>query len=341
MNEMIEVEGVSVNRIEYKGQPVITFRMVDELHDRPEGAARHSFNRHRAQFEEGYHFFDLPFDEWSTLTAVNNINGGPDTAVPLTDGCPDTGQRNPIKFFTQAGYLMLVKPFNDERAWKVQDCLVRSYFKAKELFEEHGENLGGFKLPGKLSFSLLAKEMKGAMAMAKTYGMTEIGARHFTNEAILGQYGLDIMASMGLDRQSFAGVEIHPPGTRMDSREFLVMLLSKKVWVLDPGDGKRVLAPVGNLVQDGLAGADVSVLQTYGMKMTAAGEVFFHPAVIKGKLLAREALTIEDIKACLLALPDARAAQLRINGSPVRGVLLPLAEPDELLPVGVSSEVLQ
>ena len=327
MNEMIEVEGVSISRIEYREKPVITFRMVDELHDRPEGTARKAFHRNKDRFEEGYHFFDVSYAEWSKIPAVS-----------LTDGYK---QGNSMKFFTQAGYLMLVKPFNDERAWKVQDCLVRSYFKAKELFEEHGENLGGFKLPGKLSFSLLAKEMKGAMAMAKTYGMTEIGARHFTNEAILGQYGLDIMASMGLDRQSFAGVEIHPPGTRMDSREFLVMLLSKKVWVLDPGDGKRVLAPVGNLVQDGLAGADVSVLQTYGMKMTAAGEVFFHPAVIKGKLLAREALTIEDIKACLLALPDARAAQLRINGSPVRGVLLPLAEPDELLPVGVSSEVLQ
>ena len=329
MNEMIEVEGVSVNRIEYKGQPVITFRMVDELHDRPEGAARHSFNRHRAQFEEGYHFFDLPFDEWSTLTAVNNINGGPDTAVPLTDGCPDTGQRNPIKFFTQAGYLMLVKPFNDERAWKVQDCLVRSYFKAKELFEEHGENLGGFKLPGKLSFSLLAKEMKGTMAMAKTYGMTEIGARHFTNEAILGQYGLDIMASMGLDNHDVDGDAL--------SDGLLQDIVRSKIGLRTRSGAKKTLSIIDVLAL-GPESEFAAALHSYGLKCLKDA-LFIHCRTVLERLLRGTAWATQDISDILMAVPGARRSQLRLNGSPVRGVSIPMTVLQK--PMVAGTEVLQ
>lgn len=37
-----------------------------------------------------------------------------------------------VTLFTEAGYLMLVKPFNDDLSWKVQRRLVNAYFKAKE-----------------------------------------------------------------------------------------------------------------------------------------------------------------------------------------------------------------
>lgn len=119
MMTLIRIEGHDVNRIDYKGQPVITFKMVDELHGRPEGTARKTFNRNKDRFIRGEHFFDVPYIEWSQLSAVR-----------LTDG--DTRQHNSMKFFTEAGYLLLVKPFNDDRAWKVQDSIVRDYFKMRE-----------------------------------------------------------------------------------------------------------------------------------------------------------------------------------------------------------------
>lgn len=118
---MIRIEGHDVNRIEYKGQPIITFKMVDELHGRPEGTARVTFNRNKDRFILGEHYHDVSYIEWSQMTAVC-----------LTYGGQDTGQRNSIKFFTEAGYLLLVKPFTDDRAWKVQDCLIRDYFKMRE-----------------------------------------------------------------------------------------------------------------------------------------------------------------------------------------------------------------
>ena len=41
-NVLINIEGKEVARIEYRDQPVITFRMIDELHQRPTGTARKS-----------------------------------------------------------------------------------------------------------------------------------------------------------------------------------------------------------------------------------------------------------------------------------------------------------
>ncbi len=124
MTDLIKIENHEVNRIMYKGKPVVTFKMVDELHERPEGTARVTFNRNKKRFIQDYHFFEVPHAEWSQITAVC-----------LTYGGPDTGQRNSMKFFTEPGYLLLVKPFSDDRAWKVQDTLIRDYFKIKEMIE--------------------------------------------------------------------------------------------------------------------------------------------------------------------------------------------------------------
>lgn len=41
-----------------------------------------------------------------------------------------------IVLFTEYGYLLLVKTFTDDKSWKVQRQLVKSYFKLKELKEK-------------------------------------------------------------------------------------------------------------------------------------------------------------------------------------------------------------
>lgn len=117
--DLIRIEGREVNKIEYKGRPVLTLKMVDDLHGRPEGTARVTFNRNKGRFIRGEHYHDVPYVEWSQISAVCLAYG-------------DSKQHNSIKFFTEAGYLLLVKPFNDELAWKVQDALVRDYFRMKE-----------------------------------------------------------------------------------------------------------------------------------------------------------------------------------------------------------------
>lgn len=90
--------------IRYRGQPVITFALVDRVHRRPDGTARRTFNENEARFVEGEDFFDLTSDEIRTMSA--------DGVFP-----PRTARG---KLITRRGYLKLAKPLTDDRAWAVQ-----------------------------------------------------------------------------------------------------------------------------------------------------------------------------------------------------------------------------
>ena len=46
-------------------------------------------------------------------------------------GDMDSRQQNDVTLITESGYLMLVKSFTDDLAWKVQRELVKGYFRAK------------------------------------------------------------------------------------------------------------------------------------------------------------------------------------------------------------------
>lgn len=95
---------------EFEGKRVVTFKDVDELHQRPEGTARVTFNRHKKRFVEGEDFFVCESYEAEKMgfTAPNGLT-----------------------LLTESGYLMLVKPFSDDLSWEVQRQLVNIYFRAK------------------------------------------------------------------------------------------------------------------------------------------------------------------------------------------------------------------
>ena len=114
-NEVVKVNQQNVLVKEYKGQRVVTFKDIDLVHERPEGTAGRNFRDNKVHFIEGEDYFKI---------------------------CPDEIRRNKIMdispklhqdivFLTESGYLMLVKSFTDELAWKVQRQLVKSYFKQK------------------------------------------------------------------------------------------------------------------------------------------------------------------------------------------------------------------
>ncbi len=123
---IVNIEGKAVEQIEYKGQPVLTFKMIDELHRKPDGASRNAFYRHKDKFIENEDFFDVPYEEWSEIPCVNHINA-------------QNSRHDFIRFITESGYLMIVKPFGDDLAWRVQRALVRHYFVAKEIMQAKGE----------------------------------------------------------------------------------------------------------------------------------------------------------------------------------------------------------
>ncbi|GCE82213.1 phage antirepressor KilAC domain-containing protein [Komagataeibacter diospyri] len=104
----IAINNHNVHVVAYAGQRVITFKMMDELHERPDGTARRNFNANKAHLIEGEDYF------------VRNSSEARDMGFTAPNG---------LTLLSESGYTMLVKSFTDDLAWQVQKALVRSYFK--------------------------------------------------------------------------------------------------------------------------------------------------------------------------------------------------------------------
>ncbi|EQI94173.1 hypothetical protein QQO_0925 [Clostridioides difficile P3] len=100
---------------EFNNQRVVTFKEIDQVHERTEGTAKRNFSENRKHFIENEDFF---FVKASDFEKYGN----------RTLEIPNRG----LTLITETGYLMLVKSFTDDLAWKVQRQLVNSYFRVKE-----------------------------------------------------------------------------------------------------------------------------------------------------------------------------------------------------------------
>lgn len=118
MNELVEIQGTELQIKEYQGRRVVTLKDIDAVHQRPEGTARKRFADNRKRFINGVDFFKVKCREVSPFfghTLPNGFNPNGD-----------------VTLITETGYMMLVKSFTDDLAWKVQRELVDSYFRVRE-----------------------------------------------------------------------------------------------------------------------------------------------------------------------------------------------------------------
>ncbi|MCL4490466.1 MAG: ORF6N domain-containing protein [Nitrospirae bacterium] len=118
MNALVKIIDKEVERIEYRGETVITLRQIDELHERPEGTAKRTLYSHMSKLIVGVDFFAVPYEEWKTLKVRQ---------TSFQKG----GRKGKLYLLTETGYLMVTKPFTDDRSWQIQRLLVNTYFKAK------------------------------------------------------------------------------------------------------------------------------------------------------------------------------------------------------------------
>lgn len=114
--QQISIQGADVTRIEYRGEPVVTFAQVDEVHERPEGTASRNFRENRDRFIEADDFIELTADEIRRQS--------------LQSVFPPRTPKGII--LTRRGYLKLTKPMNDDRAWKVQGEMIDRYFMVEQ-----------------------------------------------------------------------------------------------------------------------------------------------------------------------------------------------------------------
>lgn len=118
MSNLVEINNVELSVKEFNNLRVVTFKDIDKVHYRPEGTAKRNFTTNKKYLVKDEDYFiikpsDFKKDEIRT-SGIYQVNPRGTT------------------FITETGYLMLVKSFTDDLAWKVQRQLVSSYFKTKE-----------------------------------------------------------------------------------------------------------------------------------------------------------------------------------------------------------------
>lgn len=99
---------------EFNGQRVVTFKDIDLVHERAEGTAGRNFRGNKDKFIVNEDYFYLTGSELRQLKQTTNFVGS---------------NAKEFILLTEQGYLMLVKSFTDDLAWKVQRQLVNNYFK--------------------------------------------------------------------------------------------------------------------------------------------------------------------------------------------------------------------
>ena len=113
-DSFLEINGIKIERKEYKGVPVLTVWDISEVHNREAKTIGQSFSRNRKNLIENEDYFVMKQEEFSGSHFLTQKN------IP--------NNVKEIFLFTQTGYLMLVKSFKDDFSWKIQRSLVQSYF---------------------------------------------------------------------------------------------------------------------------------------------------------------------------------------------------------------------
>ncbi|EPQ5227507.1 ORF6N domain-containing protein [Providencia stuartii] len=107
----VTINATSLSPFMYQGKRVVTFAMIDEVHQRPKGTAKRTFNTHKKHFIDGVDYFLLT--KYVIRTELPELEIG--------------GKAKELMLITESGYLMVAKPFTDDLSWQVQRSMVNSY----------------------------------------------------------------------------------------------------------------------------------------------------------------------------------------------------------------------
>jgi len=172
---IVTIEGAALPVLEINHQRVLTLAMVDDVHGRPTGTARKRFNDHKSRFIKEEDYFVRNTDEAQKMGFV----------AP-----------NGLILLTESGYLMLVKSFTDELAWKVQRSLIQHYFRVKQSVPETSAVLSD---PASLRALLLDYAEKALALEAEVQELTPKAAFHdAVTEAINCQTVQEVAKVLGV-----------------------------------------------------------------------------------------------------------------------------------------------
>lgn len=189
MNELVKIGNRTISVKEYKGKRVVTFKDIDEVHERLEGTARKRFSDNKERFIEGEDFFKITPSEFRT--AIGDM---------------DLRQQNDVTLVTESGYLMLVKSFTDDLAWAVQRQLVDSYFRVNRrmtpeemmrvqlgMIDGHEERISKLENTMNIDYGqqrVLEKEV--AAVVIESLGGKESNAYHEISKKVFAECNRDV-----------------------------------------------------------------------------------------------------------------------------------------------------
>ena len=140
-NNGLIILNTNLQILEYNQERVISSYDIARLHNKEVKRVNEQFERNKERLKEGVDYFLISVEEFSkSLSATQNF---------IPNNVKD------IKLFTERGYLKLTKSFTDDLSWEVQDLLVDSYFKLKEIISTKDSLLLGiFKATGDIDKAL-------------------------------------------------------------------------------------------------------------------------------------------------------------------------------------------
>lgn len=172
MNDLVKIGDASIAIKEYHGQRVVTFKEIDQCHDRADGTAGRNFRSNRKHMVDGIDFFKITPDEFRR-----------------TIGKMDSRQQNDVTLITESGYLMLVKSFTDDLAWDVQRQLVNTYFRKGPADDSMKLQIQQERAAAML-LNAKTRAFKQIIQVGKSNGLSDLAAQVFgitTIESMTGQ----------------------------------------------------------------------------------------------------------------------------------------------------------
>lgn len=143
--DAIAVGGHRIARVEYQGKRVVTFAMVDEVHERPQGTAGRNFRENRERFVDGQDYVVQNLDEMRrAFPGAFPARGGGDVIL-----------------LTRSGYLKLTKPMNDDRSWAVFDEMLERYFLVEAVAATASLAAAGFDVGNPAHVQKVGRLVKG------------------------------------------------------------------------------------------------------------------------------------------------------------------------------------
>lgn len=119
--ELVKIENKELEIKEWNNLRVISVYDIAKLHEREVKRVNEQFKRNKEKFIENIDYFVITKEEMMKsqfATALSKYSNNKEEVL-----------------FTETGYLMLVKTFNDDLSWVIQRMLVNNYFKTKEIKE--------------------------------------------------------------------------------------------------------------------------------------------------------------------------------------------------------------